>query len=258
MSPLLAEEGPSRPLASNTIVQFLDKQKESETDNLSLDEQIQNTKKKLSSLAKDNSAVLDEYEQMVAILVKAYKEEKSMKEEQVKHVLNALLYAAECHQSQTRKNMAHTPYIIHPMSVTQNLLSIGHVRDTDVIIASLLHDTIEDTQATYDDLKKRFGEKVEGLVREVTEDNKLAGQKKRKMQIVHALQTSKEASMIKLADKLYNLEALITEPPEKWTRERIDQYFEWSQVVIDNLPDANPDLKAAVHKVILDYWQKQS
>jgi guanosine-3',5'-bis(diphosphate) 3'-pyrophosphohydrolase len=138
--------------------------------------------------------------------------------------------------------------------VADNLLSIGKVRDADVIIAALLHDTVEDTETSLEDILERFGTRTEGFVREVTDDKSLPKQTRKQLQIEHAPHKSAGAAQIKLGDKLYNLRNLIENPPEEWESQRIDEYFQWAQKVVDNLPWVNGSLKKAVDETIAQYW----
>jgi hypothetical protein len=79
----------------------------------------------------------------------------------------------------------------------------------------------------------------------------------KKSQIIQAFHQTPSVAIIKLSDKLSNLITLAKTPPSSWTRDRIDQYFQWAQSVIENLPEANPLLKQAVRDVISNYWEKQ-
>lgn len=239
----------STQIASNTQVQLVDESRDSLKDSVS---------KQFQSFVKDSKEMMDQYENFVSILNKAARENKGLKESDVERILDAVSYAAECHQHQTRKNAKKTPYITHPIGVAESIITIGKVYDADIIIAALLHDTIEDTQATFQDVRSRFGTKVEGYVREVTDDKSLSTAKRKKLQIIHAPEKSKGAAIIKMSDKLYNLNNLLQDAPIEWTRERIDQYFQWAQSVVDNLPESNKPLKEEVHKVIQEYWQKQA
>lgn len=239
----------STQVASNTQVQLVEESRDSLKDSVS---------KQFKSFVKDSKEMMDQYENFVSILHKAARDNKGLKDSDVERILDAVSYAAECHQFQTRKNAKKTPYIAHPIVVAETIVTVGKVYDADIIIAALLHDTIEDTQATFQDIRSRFGDKVEGYVREVTDDKSLSAAKRKKLQIIHAPDKSKGAAIIKMSDKLYNLNNLLHDAPIEWTRERIDQYFQWAQSVVDNLPEANKPLKAEVHKVIQEYWKKQA
>lgn len=175
-------------------------------------------------------------------------------------IIRAVRFAAEKHQTQTRKNQAKSPYIIHPIGVASHLIDVGHVRDADILIAALLHDTVEDTNATFEEIKGEFGVKVEEYVREVTDDRSLPRSERKKLQIEHAPHKSPGASMVKLADKFYNLTDLSREIPREedgtpWPKERVDGYFAWAKKVVDALPEVNPALKEAVDTLIAAHGQ---
>ena len=85
-------------------------------------------------------------------------------------VLRAVLFSAERHADQRRKGSAGDPYINHPIQVAAELWETGGVRDVPTIVAAILHDTVEDTDATFDEHEERFGADVRGLVEEVSDD----------------------------------------------------------------------------------------
>ncbi len=225
---------------------------------LSRDSLRENVNKEFNEFVKGSKDMMNQYDGFIAVLDKVIKEDKGLKLSDRERILDAVTYAAKCHQMQTRKNAKKTPYVSHPMMVAESVITIGKVYDADVIIGALLHDTIDDTQATFHDIREKFGSKVEGFVREVTEDNTLSAVKRKKMQIIHASEKSMGASVISMADHLYNLNNLLQDPPVDWTRDRIDQYFQWAQTVVDNLPEGSVLLKAEVHRVMQEYWKKQA
>ena len=218
----------------------------------------ENVSKEFREFVHGSKEMMYQYEKFVDTLNRAVKENRGLTEKDAEKILDALVYSAKCHQQQIRKNLQKTPYVSHPISVAEIVLTLGQVRDKDIIIAALLHDTIENTQATYQEISKRFGSKVEGYVREVTLDKDLSSVKKKKLQIIQAPNKSKGAATVLLADHAFNLNNLIQDAPADWTRERIDLYFQWVQSVVDRLPDANSGLKANVNQIIDQYWQKQS
>lgn len=170
-------------------------------------------------------------------------------------ILKAVRYTAKKHQTQTRANAKKTPYLIHLLAVADQVMRIGQCYEESVIIAALLHDSIENTDITYEEIEKVFGLKVASYVKELTEDPKLPLKERKKLQIVHAFHQSKEVALVKMSDKLHNLNTLMTDPPEGWTEKRIDDYFLWAQAVVDNLPASNNPLKEELHKTIEKYWE---
>ena len=119
----------------------------------------------------------------------------------------SIIFAAEAHNGQLRKG-TQLPYIIHPMEVAQ-ILSYIHAPE-EVIIAGILHDVLEDTAVTYQDLADQFGDNVATLVSKCT--NVCSGPwRVRKQHIVTKLQTTKNqnAALILCADKISNLRSIV-------------------------------------------------
>ncbi len=225
--------------------------------NLETNQILQTTREKLAALAQNDPVVMKHFDELVEVLNTAFSKEKSLSSKNVADICSGITFAAEKHHLQTRKNKEKTPYISHPIGVAYNVMAIGEVRDSDVIIGALLHDTVVDTQTTLGEIEGKFGKIVANLVQEVTEDKSLASEERKRLQVVNAVQKSKGAAQIKLADKLFNLNDLNEHPPSDWTRARIDRYYEWAQSVVNRLPKANDKLQAAVDKVINNYWEKQ-
>jgi guanosine-3',5'-bis(diphosphate) 3'-pyrophosphohydrolase len=160
-------------------------------------------------------------------------------------LLRALAFAAHKHRHQRRKDAEASPYINHPIALAEVLAREGGVADVDVLAAALLHDTIEDTQTTPEELEKEFGRHIASIVLEVTDNKMLKKHIRKKMQVEHAARASREAKLVKLADKICNLRDVAARPPAKWDLARRREYFEWAKRVIDKLRGAHPGLEAA-------------
>lgn len=89
--------------------------------------------------------------------------------------------------------------------------------DLNVLMAAILHDTVEDTDTTFAEIDGHFGAFVCGIVKEVTDDKQLPKAVRKRLQVEHAKESSHEAKLVKLADKLYNLRDLERCAPEGWT-----------------------------------------
>jgi guanosine-3',5'-bis(diphosphate) 3'-pyrophosphohydrolase len=150
-------------------------------------------------------------------------------------LLDALAFAAEKHSKQRRKDADLSPYINHPIALAQVLCNEAGVTDTVVLCAALLHDTIEDTNTTAEELRKRFGEAITQIVVDVTDDKNLEKQERKRLQIEHAPHLSHEAKLVKLADKICNLRDVVATPPADWPLERRQEYFDWAKQVVDGL-----------------------
>jgi len=159
-------------------------------------------------------------------------------------ILAALQFAAEKHRDQRRKDLEASPYINHPIALASVLWAEGGVRDAAVISAALLHDTIEDTETTPGELRRRFGARIARIVAEVTDDKTLLKHERKRLQVEHAPHISREAKLVKLADKICNLRDMLTSPPKTWPRSRRREYFDWSKRVVDALRGVHPRLEA--------------
>ena len=164
-----------------------------------------------------------------------------MTEQELKLLLKALSFAAHKHKDQRRKDADASPYINHPISLANILCNEGHVTDFDVICAALLHDTIEDTQTTPEELEREFGQAIRSIVMDVTDDKRLPKAARKRLQIEHA---SDQAKLVKLADKISNLRDVANNPPPEWSLERRQEYFDWAKTVIDQVRGVHPALEA--------------
>ena len=164
-------------------------------------------------------------------------------------LLAAVCYAARLHRLQRRKDAEKTPYINHPLEVAQ-LLWDGGVHRAGVLAAAVLHDTLEDTSATEQQLIEHFGVQVTGWVKEVTDDKTLPKAVRKRLQIEHASLLSREAKLIKLADKISNITAIIETPPADWSLQRKREYLDWAQAVVDGLGEVNTRLLQQFHSIL--------
>ena len=158
-------------------------------------------------------------------------------------ILDALQFAAHKHRDQRRKDLEASPYINHPIALANVLWGEGGVHDAIVIQAALLHDTIEDTETTPAELRKRFGRKVASIVGEVTDDKALPKAERKRLQVEHAPHISREAKLVKLADKISNLRDMAASPPKTWPKSRVREYFDWAKRVVDALRGVHPRLE---------------
>ena len=160
-------------------------------------------------------------------------------------LLRALAFAAHKHRDQRRKDAQASPYINHPIALAEVLAGEGGVADIEVLAAALLHDTVEDTDTSFEELCAGFGARIAGMVAEVTDDKNLEKSERKRQQIEHAAGISAGAKLVKLADKICNLRDVADRPPAQWGLERRQEYFEWAKRVIDRLRGIHPRLEAA-------------
>lgn len=147
-------------------------------------------------------------------------------------------FAASWHVSQRRKGAAGEPYMNHLTEVAE-LVAEASAGDISLMTAAVLHDSVEDTEATLEELEALFGSEVAGLVAEVTDDKGLPKQVRKELQIEHAAQASARAQIIKLADKVSNLRSLANSPPADWEPQRIKHYYLWAARVVDGCRSAS-------------------
>ncbi len=158
-------------------------------------------------------------------------------------VLQAAAFAAEKHRNQRRKDEEASPYINHPIQLAYILVQ-ADVEDPVVLAAALLHDTIEDTNTTHDEIEIVFGYQIARIVAECSDDKTLPKLARKQAQIDHAAQLSHAARMVKLADKIANVSDIEGAPPAGWSLERKREYFDWAKAVVDRIRGTHPGLEA--------------
>lgn len=157
-------------------------------------------------------------------------------------VLGALHFAAHKHRDQRRKGADALPYINHPIGLAHVLWTVGKVRDASTLAAALLHDTIEDTETSPKEIRGQFGDVVAAVVEEVTDLKWLKKSSRKRIQVARAGRASQRARLVKLADKICNLQDILASPPEGWSVERKRQYFDWAKSVVDEVRGTNAAL----------------
>ena len=170
-------------------------------------------------------------------------------EAELKLLIKALTFAASKHRNQRRKNVDASPYINHPISLVNILCNEAHLTDIHLICSALLHDTVEDTETTAEELELEFGPVISSIVMEVTDDKTIPTRQKRKqLQVEHASHISDHAKLLKLADKISNLRDLSIDPPATWSLQRQRDYFDWAKQVIDQLRGTHSGLEELFDK----------
>lgn len=157
-------------------------------------------------------------------------------------VLRAAFFSGEKHKDQRRRDVSETPYINHPLEVAYILMEEGGITDAPTLAAALLHDTIEDTNTTREELLMVFGKEVSDLVVELTDLKTTAPEDKKMRELEHAHHLSSKAKQIKLADKTANIRDLVTMPPAHWDLQRKADYFEFAAEIAKAVSDASPEL----------------
>jgi guanosine-3',5'-bis(diphosphate) 3'-pyrophosphohydrolase len=163
-------------------------------------------------------------------------------------IISAASFAADRHRDQRRKNVDATPYINHPLDVA-NILIEADVEDPDILAAAILHDTIEDTKTTAEELAERFGQRVCGFVLEVTDDKSLDKLERKRLQVLKAPVASNGAKLIKLADKIANLRDMQM-PPVGWSDARVGAYIQFAEMVAGGCAGVNERLDAMLREAV--------
>ena len=157
--------------------------------------------------------------------------------------LKAIEFASRKHSTLRRKDKEASPYINHPIAVAHLLADLGGVTDLVTLMAAILHDTIEDTETTAEELEVQFGRTVTKVVEEVTDDKSLEKADRKQRQIAHAPNLSWEAKVIKLADKIANVQDVIDALLANWNLARRIEYLDWTEKVVAGCRGANASLE---------------
>lgn len=165
-------------------------------------------------------------------------------------LLQALHFAAFKHRDQRRKDEEASPYINHPIEVAELIARVGQITDLVVLQSAILHDTIEDTLTTAEEVEALFGADVRRVVEEVTDDKCLPKAERKRLQIEHAPHISPQAKLVKIADKISNVRAVIETPPADWSLERRLEYLDWTERVVAGLRGCNAHLEALYDQLL--------
>lgn len=165
-------------------------------------------------------------------------------------ITRALDYAAHHHTDQRRKGARGEPYINHLAEVAHLLAVATEGKDPELVAAALLHDAVEDTDVRLEELEREFGHDVAGLVAQVTDDKSLPKAERKRLQVETVSRKPERARLLKLADKISNLRALSTSPPDDWPEERRQAYAAWAQEVAGQCTGLNPYLDAQYEKAL--------
>jgi (p)ppGpp synthase/HD superfamily hydrolase len=154
----------------------------------------------------------------------------------------AILFAGEKH-SQQQVPATQANYLLHVSNVAMEvMMAYAHEANFDINLAlqaAILHDTLEDTETTYDEISDLFGESVAQAVLALTKNEKLPSKQAQMADSLKRLETSvPEAGLVKLADRITNLQ----EPPFYWTKEKKQSYLREAKQIWATLKHTNPYL----------------
>ncbi|MBN2062731.1 MAG: bifunctional (p)ppGpp synthetase/guanosine-3',5'-bis(diphosphate) 3'-pyrophosphohydrolase [Deltaproteobacteria bacterium] len=165
-------------------------------------------------------------------------------------LLKSLEFAAEKHRNDRRKGADRSPYINHPIEVASILANIGGVYNISILAAAILHDTIEDTDTSPNEVEKAFGREICSMVKEVTDDKSLSRVKRKRLQVENAPLLSTAAKLIEIADKISNIREVTDNPPSRWSLKRRREYVDWAERVVAGCRGVNQGLETFFDQVL--------
>lgn len=153
-------------------------------------------------------------------------------------LLEAIFFVAQRHSTQRRKGPGGQPYVNHLIEAAALLSTVGGVSDVEVLMAAVLHDVLEDTPTTREEVLTLFGARVLELVDSVTDDKRLSRAERRQQVLDHLPHAANETKVIKLADLCSNVMTL----PSDWEPGRAREYLLWARSAAELCADSNPAL----------------
>lgn len=179
----------------------------------------------------DKEQLKSPYETLTTFINKSPKIDFDIEREQsginIPLIFDSLLLAAVAHKDQRRKGGGGSPYINHLIELAHLLTNVANIKDTDILIAAILHDALEDTDISEENIGKKYGTTVLKYIKKLSDDKSLSLEERRQSQIETVSEASDEIKLIKLADHCSNVSSI----PESWDKERLDSYFKWSHEV---------------------------
>ena len=167
--------------------------------------------------------------------------------------VDAMRFAAVAHNAQKAVG-ADLPYLVHVVSVAGEVIAaLPTLRDVDADLAvtcALLHDTVEDTQVTLDEIRARYGDAIADGVGALTKNKKLPTKAEQMADSLRRIKEQpREIAVVKLADRITNM----SEPPSQWTRDKRIAYRAEATLIADELGYASPELEARLRARIAAY-----
>jgi guanosine-3',5'-bis(diphosphate) 3'-pyrophosphohydrolase len=138
-----------------------------------------------------------------------------------------------------RKGRGNEPYVNHLAEVANLLSEASGGADAELVAAGWLHDILEETDTTREELADRFSVRVAALVAEVSDDMGLPKDERRRLQVVAAPHKSPDAKLIKIADKISNIRARIAPGPSAEERADLVDYVGWAEQVVSGCRGGN-------------------
>lgn len=161
-------------------------------------------------------------------------------------LVNALHFAAKKHALQKRGNEPYINHLIDVANLLQNhcWLEEGTLDTDNIMVAGILHDILEDTDTTRQELKERYGRCITDIVCECTDDKTLTPAQKKQAQLSKVASLSYEAILVKLADKYSNLRDFYKNPTNtNWSKEEILGYAVFCMTMVDDIKTATEGIE---------------
>lgn len=174
-----------------------------------------------------------------------------IKSDQLSSLLHALEFAAHKHQGQKRKGADGIPYINHPIEVAKMIADEIGDASPELLMAALLHDTLEDTETTAEELERQFDTQISDIVKEVSDDMKMSSNRRKSLQVEHAAKLSYHARCIRIADKACNIRDLL-HTRIYWLRKRKIDYVIWAMQVVNEIRDTNENIVTAFDSIVAE------
>ena len=171
-------------------------------------------------------------------------------------IFSSLRFASAKHQDQRRKGGRASPYINHLIDVAEILWNSGGIHDVDTVVAGILHDIIEDTETSQEELETSFDHTICLIVQEVTDDKSLPKHTRKRLQVERAKGLSHQARQVKIADKISNILDIMESPPTDWSLNEQREYVDWAEEVINRVRGTNERLEGYFDKVCAEARRK--
>lgn len=172
-------------------------------------------------------------------------------EGEMTRLLRAVRFAAERHRDHRRKGLVAAPYINHPIAVAEQLAGAGLEGDTELLMAAVLHDVLEDTETAPEELEEMFGKRVARIVMEVTDDPSLETRERKRETVSTIAAKSREAQLVKLSDLIANAHDVIHYPPD-WSDKRKIGYFDWCEEIVRRIEGLHPPLERRFAQLVAE------
>jgi len=164
-------------------------------------------------------------------------------------IFQALEFVAVKHQYLRRGGYDKLPYVNHLIKVANLIQEVGLGQNTSLMLVAILHDVVEDTDVTSEQISGKFGSEVGAVVQELTDDMTLTYEERKMRQIQNAPNLSFLARVIRIADKICNIRDII-EYPVDWTPEKKLNYVINSSQVLEQIKGTHPQLEELLQEEI--------